>query len=60
MLTQDLMIAALQHRNMGNDQAANMMELAAAEIGRLRTALRVNALRWGHTDAEIDAILNPT
>ena len=34
-------------------------EKLRAEVGRLRTALRVNALRWGYTDAEIDAILRP-
>jgi hypothetical protein len=27
------------------------------EIERLRAALRVNGLRWGHTHAEIDALL---
>lgn len=30
-----------------------------SEIGRLREALRINALRWGFSDAEIDAILYP-
>jgi hypothetical protein len=30
---------------------------AADEIERLRAALRVNGLRWGHTHAEIDALL---
>lgn len=30
------------------------------EIGRLRTAFRVNMLRDGHSDAEIDAVLNET
>jgi hypothetical protein len=28
------------------------------EIERLRSIVRVNGLRWGHTHAEIDAILN--
>lgn len=31
-----------------------------AEIERLRAALRVNGLRWGCTDAEIDAVLYPS
>jgi hypothetical protein len=30
-----------------------------AEIGRLRVAVRVNALRQGATDADIDAALYP-
>ena len=29
-----------------------------AEIARLRAALRINGLRWGYTDAEIDKILD--
>jgi hypothetical protein len=35
-----------------------MMLEAADEIDRLRAAIRVNGLRWGFTDAEIDAVLN--
>jgi hypothetical protein len=31
---------------------------AEAEIGRLRTVVRVNALRAGHSDADIDRVLN--
>lgn len=34
-----------------------MMDDAADEIERLRAIVRVNGLRWGHTHAEIDAIL---
>lgn len=30
---------------------------AANEIERLRAIVRVNGLRWGHTHAEIDALL---
>ena len=30
-----------------------------AEIGRLQVAFRVNALRWGYTDALIDEVLRP-
>lgn len=30
---------------------------ARDEIERLRAIVRVNGLRWGHTHAEIDAIL---
>lgn len=33
--------------------------MAANEIGRLRAAFRVNMLRYGATDAEIDAVLYP-
>lgn len=29
------------------------------EVGRLRAALRVNALRWGYDDKEIDKIIYP-
>jgi hypothetical protein len=29
------------------------------EIGRLRAIVRVNGLRWGHTHAEIDKLLEP-
>jgi hypothetical protein len=36
---------------------ADLLREAADEIERLRAALRVNGLRWGHTDAEIDAVL---
>jgi hypothetical protein len=36
------------------------VERLRAEIGRLRTAIRVNGLRWGYGDAEIDAVLNAT
>lgn len=35
-------------------------ETAEREVGRLRTAFRVNMLRFGGTDAEIDAVLNAT
>jgi len=31
---------------------------AVAEIERLRAIVRVNGLRWGHSHAEIDAILD--
>ena len=30
---------------------------ALREIGRLRECVRVNALRWGYTHAEIDKML---
>lgn len=33
-------------------------EDAGAEIDRLRHILRVNGLRWGHTHAEIDALID--
>lgn len=36
------------------------LRLAADEIDRLRTIVRVNGLRWGHTHAEIDALLAAT
>lgn len=32
---------------------------ASDEIERLRAIVRVNGLRWGHTHAEIDALLAP-
>ncbi len=34
------------------------IEARDKEIGRLRTAFRINALRWGFTDAEINAVLD--
>lgn len=33
-------------------------ECLVAERNELRAIVRVNGLRWGHTHAEIDAILN--
>ncbi len=30
----------------------------SAEIDRLRAIVRVNGLRWGHSHAEIDALLD--
>ena len=48
--SQELMVE-LQRETMGKLIAAEK------EIGRLRTALRVNGLRWGFSDAEIDAII---
>jgi len=45
-------------------EAANYIEGATdslrehmLEVGRLRTALRVNGLRYGATDAEIDEVI---
>lgn len=32
--------------------------LLKAEIERLRAIVRVNGLRWGHSHAEIDQLLN--
>jgi hypothetical protein len=32
---------------------------AEKELGRLRLAIRVNGLRWGATDEQIDALLYP-
>lgn len=40
-------------------ECANLLIKGADEIRRLRAAFRVNGLRWGHTHAEIDAILDP-
>jgi hypothetical protein len=40
-------------------EAANVIEEYGAEIGRLRAAVRVNALRHGATDAEINAVIFP-
>jgi len=37
--------------------AGNITE-GANEIERLRAIVRVNGLRWGHTHAEIDELLN--
>ncbi len=34
------------------------MRALLREVGRLRTAFRVNMMRFGGTDAEIDRILN--
>ena len=44
--------------NDGYNHALALIEECEAEIGRLRAIVRVNGLRWGHTHAEIDAILN--
>ncbi len=38
-------------------QAADKIERLEREVGRLRTAFRVNMLRFGGTDAEINAVL---
>lgn len=40
------------------DEETILVQHLRNEIGRLRAVIRVNALRWGHTDAEIDEILN--
>lgn len=37
---------------------AGNIEEAAKEIERLRAIVRVNGLRWGHTHAEVDALLD--
>jgi hypothetical protein len=39
------------------DEWKERAEDAEADIGRLRAAIRVNALRWGYTDSEIDKVL---
>ena len=39
-------------------RSANACVEAANEIERLRAIVRVNGLRWGHTHAEIDELLN--
>lgn len=41
-----------------NQSAAECLDRAADEIGRLRTIVRVNALRSGATDEEIDVVLD--
>lgn len=37
--------------------AIPVMREAASEIERLRSVVRVNGLRWGHSHEEIDAML---
>lgn len=39
-------------------QEHEIMKCAADEIERLRSIVRVNGLRWGHTHEQIDAILD--
>ena len=40
------------------DSRDKLIDVLEAEVGRLRAIIRVNGLRWGHSHAEIDAILN--
>lgn len=57
-----LWVEASQALNrMRDDSTWKDMVIKAAdqEMGRLREALRVNALRWGATDTEINAVLHP-
>lgn len=49
-----IMRAASQYIRGATDSLREHM----AEIGRLRVAIRVNALRAGATDAEIDEVIN--
>jgi hypothetical protein len=42
-----------------NDVHGDLHKAAADEIVRLRAIVRVNGLRWGHTHAEIDALIAP-
>jgi hypothetical protein len=37
--------------------AKHDIAMLAAEVERLRSVVRVNGLRWGHSHAEIDKIL---
>ena len=37
---------------------ADKLDAARAEIGRLRVVVRVNGLRYGASDADIDRVLN--
>jgi hypothetical protein len=38
--------------------AVLLADTQAAEIAKLRAAMRVNALRWGYTHAQIDELLS--
>jgi predicted nuclease with TOPRIM domain len=51
--------AHLDHREKEISRLEGECVIRSNEIGRLRTALRVNALRHGATDAEINAVLYP-
>lgn len=51
-------IAAHERDHKGEHELAGVIECAADEIDRLRAIVRVNGLRWGHTHAEIDTILD--
>jgi hypothetical protein len=48
----------IKRMDSGSGDAALILE-AAAEIGRLRTVIRVNGMRAGATHAEIDAVIYP-
>jgi hypothetical protein len=61
-LTSVLFALAAQENNDGDQ--GNAMQAAGdelvrlqSEIGRLRTIIRVNGLRWGHSHEDIDNIL---
>jgi len=50
--------AELERQIMDSNVPKNEREWwAAREIERLQAIVRVNGLRWGHTHAEIDALL---
>lgn len=51
----EILMVELRGHGIGDGRVTQQFE---AEIGRLRAALRVNALRWGYSDKEIDAILD--
>jgi hypothetical protein len=38
-------------------EAIGSLDAAQAEIARLKAIVRVNGLRWGHTHADIDALI---
>ena len=42
-----------RNKAIGNDPVS-----LRAEIERLKAVIRINGLRWGHTHAEIDTIIN--
>ncbi len=51
-------LESLKNAADGYDIAVEAWDKRGREIARLREIVRVNGLRWGHTHAEIDAILD--